>query len=121
MTRPCRSDCVVSNISWMISGSVVAATTRGEIKIGKPSPGLHLALDPRIPDELERFALELEGVPRGARVEWWIDDEPFAESTQERGRSLWPPSRGRHVAKARVWKSDADEPTWTDPVAFRVK
>jgi penicillin-binding protein 1C len=103
------------------SGGIVAATSRGEIKIGKPSPGLHLALDPRIPDELERFALELEGLPEGARVEWWIDDEPFAESTEEHGRALWPPSRGRHVAKARVWKSLTDEPAWTDPVGFRVK
>ena len=103
------------------SGTVVTAAARGEIKIARPSPGLHLALDPRIPDELERFALELEGLPRGARVEWWIDDEPFAESTEEHGRSLWPPSRGRHVAKARVWESEADDPRWTDPVGFRVK
>ena len=99
----------------------MTAAARGEIKVSKPSPGLHLALDPRIPDELERFALKLDGLPRGARVEWWIDDEPFAESTQEDGRSLWPPSRGRHVAKARVWKSESGDPTWTDSVGFRVK
>jgi penicillin-binding protein 1C len=103
------------------SGGVVTAAARGEIKVGKPSPGLHLALDPRIPDELERFALELEGLPKGARVEWWIDDAPFAESTEEDGRSLWPPSRGRHVAKARVWRSEADDPTWTDAVGFHVR
>jgi penicillin-binding protein 1C len=103
------------------SGGVAVADSRGEIRVGKPSPGLHLALDPRIPDELERFALELEGLPKGARVEWWIDDHPFAESTEERGRALWPLSRGRHVAKARVWKSEADEPAWTNPVGFRVK
>jgi penicillin-binding protein 1C len=92
-----------------------------ELTISRPSPGLHLALDPRIPDELERFALELEGLPKGARVEWWIDEAPFAESREERGRSLWPPSRGRHVAKARVWKSETDDPTWLGPVGFRVK
>jgi penicillin-binding protein 1C len=103
------------------SGSVVTAAARRKVRVAQPSPGLHLALDPRIPDDLERFALELEGLPKGARVEWWIDDEPFAESTEEDGRSLWPPSRGRHVAKARVWKSEADDPTWTEPVGFRVK
>jgi penicillin-binding protein 1C len=99
----------------------MTAAARGAVKVGRPSPGLHLALDPRIPDELERFALELEGLQKGARVEWWIDDEPFAESTEDNGRSLWPPSRGRHVAKARVWKSEAAPPTWTEPVGFRVK
>ena len=103
------------------SGGLVTAAARREVRVAQPSPGLHLALDPRIPDELERFALELEGLPKGARVEWWIDDEPFDESTEEDGRSLWPPRRGRHVAKARVWKSEADDPTWTDSVGFRVK
>jgi penicillin-binding protein 1C len=102
-------------------GGVSPARARGEIRIAKPSPGLHLALDPRIPDELERFALELEGLPQGARVEWWIDDASFAESTEEDGRSLWPLSRGRHRAKARVWRPEAEEPTWTEPVGFRVK
>ncbi len=102
------------------SGTTLAATA-GEIRIGKPSPGLHLALDPRIPDELERFALELRGLPRGARVEWWIDDAQFAESREEGGRALWPLSRGRHVAKALVWSSERSEPTWTEAVAFRVK
>jgi penicillin-binding protein 1C len=104
-----------------VHAGTVVADFRGEIQVGKPSPGLHLALDPRIPDELERFALEIEGLPKGARVEWWIDDEPFAESTEEHGRSLWPPSRGRHVAKARVWESEGEDPIWTNPVGFRVK
>jgi penicillin-binding protein 1C len=103
------------------SGAGAAASASGPIRVARPSPGLHLALDPRIPDELERFALELEDLPKGARVEWWIDDELFAESSEEDGRSLWPPSRGRHVARARVWKSEEEEPTWTDSVGFRVK
>jgi penicillin-binding protein 1C len=89
--------------------------------VAQPSPGLHLALDPRIPDELERFALELEGLPEGARVEWWIDDALFAESSEEDGRALWPPRRGRHVARARVWTSEGGDPKWTDSVGFRVK
>ncbi len=103
------------------SEMVAATAASGPIKVAQPSPGLYLALDPRIPDELERFALELEGLPEGARVEWWIDDQWFAESREEHGRSLWPPSRGRHVAKARVWSSEENDPSWTDSVGFRVK
>jgi penicillin-binding protein 1C len=93
----------------------------GEIRIAQPSPGLNLALDPRIPDELERFSLEVEGLPSGSRVEWWVDDEPFAESTAQRGRALWPLSRGRHVARARVWVAEDEDPKWTDPIGFRVR
>jgi penicillin-binding protein 1C len=102
------------------SGSASASGRRG-VKIAQPSPGLHLALDPRIPDELERFALEVEGLPKGARVEWWIDDALFAESRDERGRSLWPLTRGRHVARALVWSPDGSEPKPIGPVGFRVK
>ncbi len=102
------------------SGGAPASTQR-EVKIAQPSPGLYLALDPRIPDDLERFALEVEGLPQGARVEWWIDDALFAESNEERGRALWPLTRGRHVAKALVARSETDVPTWIGPVGFRVK
>jgi penicillin-binding protein 1C len=93
----------------------------GEIRIAQPSPGLNLALDPRIPDELERFSLEVEGLPSASRVEWWVDEELFAESTADRGRSLWPLTRGRHVARARVWVAAGGDPKWTDPVGFRVR
>jgi penicillin-binding protein 1C len=103
------------------SGTKTAPKRPVEIRISRPTPGLHLALDPRIPDELERFALELEGLPKGSRVVWHIDGEPFAESSEDKGRSLWPPSRGRHVAKAEVWRWETGEPVWAGPVAFRVK
>ncbi len=98
-----------------------AVAPRERIRIAQPSPGLFLALDPRIPDALERFELELDSLPAGARVEWWIDDAPFAKSTVARGRASWPPSRGHHVAKARVWLAASTAPLWTDPVGFRVK
>jgi penicillin-binding protein 1C len=104
------------------SRALAASSSRGEVRIAKPSPGLHLALDPRIPDELEKFPLELESLPQGARVEWWIDEALFAESHQERGRALWPPSRGRHVATARVYPAEGGAgPIWTGTVGFRVK
>jgi penicillin-binding protein 1C len=115
----------VPTVSCPLHGGSVAAAAetspRNRIRIAKPSPGLFLALDPRIPDELERFALEIEGLPEGARVEWWIDDLPFSQSTSERGRAKWQPRRGHHVAKARVWLPAGADPLWTDPVGFRVK
>ncbi len=67
------------------------------------------------------LALELRGLPRGARVEWWIHDAPFVESIEKDGRTLWPLIRGRHIAKARVWSSEGSELTWTEAVVFRVK
>ncbi len=95
---------------------------RARFEIGKPSPGLHLALDPRIPDELERFALELRGSSRRAPgSSGGSTTRPSPSRTEEDGRALWPLTRGRHVAKARVWESEAEAPTWTEAVSFRVK
>jgi penicillin-binding protein 1C len=102
-------------------GAATAAKRPTDIRIARPTPGLYLALDPRIPDELERFALELEELPKGSRVVWHIDGEPFAESSEDKGRSLWPPSRGRHVATAEVFRSEESEPLRAGPIAFHVK
>jgi penicillin-binding protein 1C len=121
-TRTCSFHSDKSLVRRSISAAAAAPTsTRDRIRVAQPSPGLFLALDPRIPDELERFELELDRLPVGARVEWWIDDALFTETSAERGRSLWPPQRGHHVAKARVWLSASAAPIWTDPVGFRVK
>ena len=83
-------------------------------RVTQPSPGLHLAMDPRIPDEVERFELTLDRTPKDARIEWFVNDAPLESP-------LWPLARGRHVARARVWLEGADGPEWTQPVAFLVK
>ncbi len=54
-------------------------------------------------------------------MEWFVDEHSVASSTAEDGASLWLPTRGRHVAKARIWLPDADTPRWTHPVDFLVK
>ena len=88
--------------------AVTPTPTAVDLSVARPSPGLHLALDPRIPDTMERFELRLQKSPDGARVEWFVDDRSVASSTAKDGASLWLPTRGRHVAKARVWLPDAD-------------
>ncbi|HKQ61762.1 MAG TPA: hypothetical protein VJS92_10745, partial [Candidatus Polarisedimenticolaceae bacterium] len=67
----------------------------------QPTAGLHLALDPRIPDELEAFTLEI-GADSVAEVEWRIDGERLGVSGPGVRRWTWPLVRGRHVAQARV-------------------
>ncbi len=43
-------------------------------RVTQPSPGLHLAMDPRIPDGLERFELTLDTTHKDARIEWFVND-----------------------------------------------
>ncbi|MCP5111845.1 MAG: penicillin-binding protein 1C, partial [bacterium] len=86
------------------------------VRLESPTPGLHIALDPRIPDELEGFAFRISAGPDPRRVEWILDDEVIAATPT----FLWRPTRGTHTARARVWIMDR-EPIETDPVPFVVK
>ncbi len=89
------------------------------LRLASPTPGLHLAMDPRIPDDLEVFQLRLDGASAIRRVEWIVDGEVVA-TTGEASYS-WPVTRGRHLARARAWIGDAAGPIETEPVGFLVK
>lgn len=90
------------------------------VQLESPTPGLHLALDPRIPDELERFPLAISGAEGAERVEWWVDGR-LSGATAGETAWLWPLERGRHTARARVWLPGASAPLETQTIAFQVK
>ena len=91
-----------------------APATEIPIRLESPTPGLHIALDPRIPDELERFTFRVSATD-AERVEWILDDEVIGATPT----FLWHPERGRHTAQARVWI--AGRLRETEPVTFLVK
>ena len=94
------------------------------IRLQSPTPGLHIALDPRIPDELEQFAFQLSAGPDALRVEWILDDRVIATSRASEPsfpNLLWHPTRGTHTARARVWTGALEAPVETGPVSFIVK
>lgn len=68
----------------------------------QPTPGLQLAMDPRIPDRLEAFAFELAGGPSPQRVEWLVDGRVAGSTGPGERRWLWPLQRGSHTTQARV-------------------
>ena len=84
----------------------------------QPTPGLHLAMDPRIPDELEafRFQLALDRVPR--RVEWFVDGKVVARTSD--ASYAWPLAPGEHTVRARVWLGNSP-PSDIPPVTYLVK
>jgi len=66
----------------------------------QPSPGLQLAMDPRIPDELEAYALVLSEIPLETdSVEWLIDGELIGTTASDTHQFLWPVKRGTHIAQ----------------------
>ena len=84
-----------------------------------PTPGLNLAMDPRIPDELEVFAFELQKDSDIRRVEWVLNDQPIGTSTTYAYE--WPLARGSHRLRANVWLGEKQEAIATREVHFLVK
>jgi penicillin-binding protein 1C len=87
------------------------------VTIVQPSPGLRLAMDPRIPDDHESFMFILSDVPGNSKVEWYVDDKLAAVTNS--GDYLWPVSKGSHTVMAKVHTKGIK--TQTQPVTFLVK
>jgi penicillin-binding protein 1C len=91
------------------------------VEVLRPTPGLHLAMDPRIPDPLEVFAFSLQATSDPSEVEWIVDGEPAALRQSEVNRWEWPLSRGAHRVSARVRFAPDLSPIETREVAFFVR
>ena len=102
------------------AGEVARRAPSRQVKLIEPRPGLHLALDPRIPDELEAFAFEIETASPPAAVDWLVDGTLAGRTGRGERRFVWPLSRGPHVAQARV-SFAGSEATSTEEARFFVK
>lgn len=99
----------------------VVATVPGAIRLVRPTHGLHLAMDPRIPDALEVFPFLLSKDTKATRVEWVVDGQLVGTTARYERQFLWHVSRGTHSVHARVWQDGQDTPITTPPVEFVVK
>ncbi|NIV74676.1 MAG: penicillin-binding protein 1C [Gammaproteobacteria bacterium] len=100
---PAAGECP-SQPEWFVPGTVPSRVApqppRPAPRMRQPSWDLQLAMDPRIPDARERFALEVQDLPRGARVSWFVDGKRIGVTHS--GTYLWALRRGRHRAWARI-------------------
>lgn len=91
------------------------------VRIIAPSPGLHLALDPRIPDTQEAFAFELQSARPLKSVRWLVDGYPVGDYQGDVRRHLWRLTRGRHVVSAETVPAHAETPLFALPIEFFVR
>ena len=75
--------------------------TPNPLRWRRPTNGLQLASDPRIPDELEVFPFEIQGIDEGMQVEWTLNNTVLAQTTG--GSFVWPVQRGAHRLRARIF------------------
>jgi penicillin-binding protein 1C len=91
------------------------------IQLLQPTPGLQIAMDPRIPAELQAFAFRISKNIQPARVQWVLNGKLAGETGKDEHQFLWPLSRGEYIVQARVWRGGQTEPVETSQVAFMVK
>ena len=85
----------------------------------QPTNGLHLAKDPRIPDEHESFRFALSSIPPGAEVDWFVNGDRVAKTTT--AEYLWPIASGRHLISASVHLSESKTVIHIAPVVLYVR
>jgi penicillin-binding protein 1C len=100
---------------------VAQGNVRESPQLLQPTPGLQLAMDPRIPDNMEKFPIEVAHDLPARRVVWIVDGRARARTGSGTHEYLWPLSRGTHVAHARIWLADDKTPVDTPKVRFYVK
>ena len=91
------------------------------VTITMPTPGLHIARDPRIPDHAEAFPFEVVTTRKVSDVTWFVDGEEFARSEGGGTKALWPLVEGRHTVRAVVRFPEASEVATSQEVGFWVR
>ncbi|MEZ5647547.1 MAG: transglycosylase domain-containing protein [Alphaproteobacteria bacterium] len=88
------------------------------ITLMRPTDGLQIALDPRIPADRQKFEFYIAGVKPGDRVDWIVNGVQLAQTDQ--GKYLWDLARGHYRLKAVVHRPDVGAQI-TPEVLFAVK
>jgi penicillin-binding protein 1C len=68
------------------------------LNVVRPSEGLQLAYDPRVPKDVQAFEFVASGVAPGNQIEWVLNGKSV--STAASGRFLWPVQRGAYTLLA---------------------
>ncbi|HEX9022824.1 MAG TPA: transglycosylase domain-containing protein [Geobacteraceae bacterium] len=113
--------CHIHGMPETMALSPAGPNPTGKIALVQPTAGLQLAMDPRIPRELQAFPLELAKKVNSTKVEWFMDGNILGTTENGASRFLWRLSRGDHTAWARVWPENGRAPVETPRVRFVVK
>lgn len=87
---------------WFILGTKPTGNVQltSELRIRKPSNGLMLAMDPRIPDDHEYFEFSLTERKDIKNVHWYVNDKLI--SITKGSKYNWKVSKGNYKARAEV-------------------
>ncbi len=120
-TLKSRDGSCIRRSEYFIPGTEIASTETKSppIDIARPSDGLNMAIDPRIPVDKQAFEFAMNGVNENDRVKWLLDDQEIADIAG--GKYMWNLARGHHELQAIVISNNGALTTQTDKVRFWVK
>jgi penicillin-binding protein 1C len=81
---------------------VAMAEEKLRLEIIKPTDGLQMAVDPRIPLDRQKLPFTLHGLQPQQTVEWILNGQDIATSGE---KYLWPLSRGHFTLSAHVMEA----------------
>lgn len=123
-TRPVENDGTCPRRSeWFIAGTESSngtplVKTSRKMELVRPTNGLMVAYDPRIPPSHQKFRFEIAGLQPGDTTLWTLNGAPLDGGAD--GSLLWPVARGTYKLTVTVQPIDgAAMPL--DPVEFVVK
>ena len=96
----------------------VLTPPKNDITMIRPTEGLQIAYDPRIPPRHQKFRFELGGVKKHYTVEWILDGQKLENATDS--QYLWPVERGQHSVSVKI-ASPENSQKLLGPVHFLVK
>lgn len=92
-------------------------SARQYFDIVKPTDGLQIAVDPRIPQDSQKLAFTISGLRAGQTVDWIVNGTQAGTSGAQ---FLWPVRRGRYALVAKV-REDGKTVFSSAPVNYIVK
>jgi penicillin-binding protein 1C len=76
---------------------VVSTEDRG-FQVSKPTQGMNMAWDPRLPAKAQAFRFEVEGIDPSLPVKWFVNGKLLAKT--QNGSFDWPLAKGQHLLRA---------------------
>ena len=92
---------------WEMPGTASTAVIKKlskSVELIRPTEGLQLAYDPRVPQAHQNFRFELGNLPADATVVWTLDGREVGKV--EKNTYLWPVSRGTHALQVTIYAGD---------------
>lgn len=120
-TRPAAADGTCpTRTEYFAAGKndVPAPAKTSPLELVRPTQGLMMAYDPRIPAAHQKFRFELAGLQDGDEVEWILNGQSLARAASP--RYLWPLEKGRQRLEVTIHAKNG-VPRSLSPVDFTVR